>query len=182
MMKRLLILNFALLLALFLAIGCQSTLAKLPGAKSKSGATAKKSSDVSLYNRVPASMKADVKEAEFDLKEAKSSVNTAKKKVEIAEMKKERSALQKRYADFDLQVANATQRGAEVNVELKQWEAIDAAGLGDKESNIKTIANLKSKQLKAEDSKIQSKASLETTGLKIKKLSKRISSLESKLK
>jgi chromosome segregation ATPase len=181
MIKRLLVLNLALLLALLLAIGCQSTLAKIPGTKSKSGAP-KQTSDVSLYNKVPASMKADVKEAEFDLKEAKANVNQAKKKVEIADLKRERAVLQKKYADFGLQVANATQRGAEVAVELKQWEAIDSAGLGDKESNIKTIANLKSKQLKAEDSKIQSKASLETTAVKIKKLSKKINSLESKLK
>jgi len=182
MMKRLLVLNLVLLLALFLAIGCQSTLAKISGTKSKSGASAKKSSDVSLYNKVPASMKADVKEAEFDLKQSKANVNRSKKKVEIADLKKERSGLQKKYADFGLQVAGAVQRGAEVNVELKQWEAIDAAGLGDKETNIKTIANLKSKQLKAEDSKIQSTASRETTGVRIKKLSKRINRLESKLK
>ncbi len=178
-MKRLLVLNLVLLLALFLAIGC-TTLDKISGTKSKSG-TAKRS-DKSLYNKVPASMKADVKEAEFDLKEAKANVNRAKKKLEIAELKKERSGLQKKYADFELQVTGAAQRGAEVNVELKQWEAIDAAGLGDKESNIKTIANLKSKQLKAEVSKIQSKASLETTGLRINKLSKKINSMQSKLK
>jgi chromosome segregation ATPase len=179
-MKRLLVLNLVLLLALFLAIGC-TTLDKITGTKSKSGA-AKKTTDVSLYNKVPASMKADVKEAEFDLKETKANVNRAKKKVEIAELKKDRSGLQKKYADFELDVAEAAQQGAEVNVELKQWEAIDAAGLGDKESNIKTIANLKSRQLKAEDSKIQSKASLETTGLKIKRLSKKINNLQSKLK
>jgi hypothetical protein len=181
MMKRLLNLNLALLLALFLAVGCQSITAKIPGTKSKSSAP-KKTTDVSLYNKVPASMKADVKEAEFDLKQSKANVNRSKKKVEIADFKKERAVLQKKHADFDLQVAGAVQRGAEVNVELKQWEAIDAAGLGDKETNIKTIANLKSKQLKAEDSKIQSIASRETTGVKIKKLSKRINSLASKLK
>ena len=181
MMKRLLVLNLTLLLALFLATGCQSTLAKISGTKSKSGA-AKRTSDKSLYNKVPASMKADVKEAEFDLKQSKANVNRSKKQVEIAELKKERSGLRKKYADFGLQVAGAVQRGAEVNVELKQWEAIDDAGLGDKETNIKTIANLKSKQLKAEDSKIQSTASRETTGVRIKKLSKRINSLESKLK
>ena len=179
MMKRLLVLNLVLLLALFLAIGCQSTLAKIPGTKSSAP---KQTTDVSLYKKVPASMKADVKEAQFDLKQAKANVNRSKKKVEIADLKRERSGLQKKYADFELQVAGAVQRGAEVNVDLKQWEAIDAAGLGDKETNIKTIANLKSKQLKSEDSKIQSIASRETTGVRIKKLSKRIHRLESKLK
>ena len=181
MMKRLLHLNLALLLALFLVIGCQSTLAKLPGTKSSSSGP-KKTSDVSLYNRVPASMKANVKEAQFDLKQSKSNVNEAKKKVEIADLKRERALLQKKYADYALLTANANQRKAEINVELKQWQAIDAAGLGDKESNIKTIANLRSRELKALDSEIQAKASLETTGVKIKKLSKRIHSLESKLK
>jgi hypothetical protein len=180
MMKRLLHLNLVIVLALFLATGC-AQMSKITGTTSKSSAP-KQTTDVSLYNRVPASMKADVKEAQFDLKESTANVNTAKKKVEIADMKRERAVLQKKYADFDLQVANALQRSAEVNVELKQWEAIDAAGLGDKETNIKTIANLKSKQLKAEDSKIQSTASRETTGVKIKKLSKKIISLESKLK
>ena len=181
MMKRLLHLNLALLLALFLVIGCQSTLAKLPGTKSKSSSP-KQTSDVSLYNKVPASMKADVKEAQFDFKQSTANVNTAKKKVEIADLKRERAVLQKKYADYALLVATAVQRNSEINVELKQWEAIDAAGLGDKESNIKTIANLRSKQLKAQDSEIQSKASMDQTGVKIKKLSKRIHSLESKLK
>ena len=181
-MKRLLILNLTLLLAFLLATGCQSTLAKLPGAKSSGSSSAKKTTDVSLYNRVPASMKADVKEAEFDLKQSKANVNRSKKLVEIADLKRERAILQKKYADFGLQVANAMQQVAEVNVELKQWEAIDAAGLGDKETNIKTIANLKSKQLKSENTKIQSTASRETTGVKIKKLSKKITSMESKLK
>ncbi len=180
MMKRLLHLNLALLLALLLATGC-AQMSKITGTTSKSSAP-RKTTDVSLYNRVPASMKADVKEAQFDLKQSKANVNRSKKKVEIADLKRERSVMQKKYADYDLQVANAMQRDAEVNVELKQWEAIDAAGLGDKETNIKTIANLKSKQLKAEDSKIQSTASRETTGVKIKKLSKKIHSLESKLK
>ena len=180
MMKRLLNLNLALLLALFLATGC-AQMSKITGTTSKSGAP-KKTTDVSLYNKVPASMKADAKEAQFDLKQAKANVNRSKKKVEIADMKRERSVLQKKYADYELQVAGAIQQGAEVNVELKQWEAIDDAGLGDKETNIKTIANLMSKQLKAEDSKIQSTASRETTGVKIKKLSKRIHRLENKLK
>jgi chromosome segregation ATPase len=175
-MKRLLYLNLALLLALSLAVGCQST--PIPKLTKKSDAP---TSDQSLYAKVPASMKADVKEAEFDLKSAKADVNTARKKVEIAELKKERSMLQKKYSDYELQVAEAQQMGAEVTVDLKQWEAIDAAGLGDKEANIKTIANLKSKQLKIEQTKIQAKASLDTTTVKIKKLSKKISSLESKL-
>jgi chromosome segregation ATPase len=177
-MKRLLVFNLALLLALTLMIGCESLPKPRLPTKKKSTTT----SDKSLYAKVPASMKADVKEAEFDLKQAKSGVNTARKKVEIAQLKRERSDLQKRYADYELDVAEATQREAEVKVDLEQWEAIDDAGLGDKESNIKTIANLKSKKLKAEDTKIQSKASLETTALKIKKLSKKIRSLESKLK
>ncbi|UCH23796.1 MAG: hypothetical protein JSU83_11620 [Deltaproteobacteria bacterium] len=174
-MKRLLYLNLALLLALSLAVGCKST--PIPKLTKSDAPT----SDQSLYAKVPASMKADVKEAEFDLKSAKADVNTARKKVEIAELKKERSMLQKKYSDYELQVAEAHQMGAEVKVDLKQWEAIDAAGLGDKETNIKTIANLKSKQLKIEQTKIQAKASLDTTTVKIKKLSKKIGSLESKL-
>ncbi len=178
-MKRLLCLNLALLLALLVAVGCQSSPIKIPKITKDSSAP---TSDKSLYNKVPASMKADVKEAEFDLKESKGNVNTARQKVEIAELKKERALLQRKYADYELQVAEAQQKGAEITVDLKQWEAIDAAGLGDKETNIKTIANLRSKQLDIEQSKIQSKASLDTTTVKIKQLSKKISNLESKLK
>ncbi len=179
-MKRLLYLKLALLLVFLLIAGCKSSpFPQLTKSSTKSSAP---TSDQSLYAKVPASMKADVKEAEFDLKEAKGSVGTARKKLEIATLKKERSALQEKYAKYELDVAEASQKQAEVNIDLKQWEAIDAAGLGDKEKNINTIGDLKVKKLKTEEERIKSKALLDTTGVKIKKLSKQITSLESKLK
>jgi hypothetical protein len=179
-MKKILYLNFALLLGFLLIAGCQSTgFPSLTKSKTKSSAP---TSDQSLYNKVPASMKADAKEAEFDFKESKGNVNTARKKLEVSTMKKERSALQEKYAKYDLDIAETTQKQAEVNVDLKQWEAIDAAGLGDKEKNINTIGDLTVKKLDLEKARIKSKASLDTTAVQIKKLSKKIRSLENKIK
>ena len=179
-MKRILYLNLALLLMFALIIGCQST--PLPKFTKSSKKSTAQTTDQSLYLKVPASMKADVKEAEFDLKEAKGNVGTNRKKLEIATMKKERSGLQETYAKHQLAVAETSQKQAELNVDLKKWEAIDAAGLGDKEKNINMIGNLTVKKLDFEKSRVKSNAAMETTGVKIKKLNKKIRSLESKIK
>ena len=54
------------------------------------------------------------------------------------------------------------------------FEAIDNANLGDKEDNIKQIANLKTKKLGMESDGIKVKAEYDTTELRIKKLTKEI--------
>jgi chromosome segregation ATPase len=171
--------GFTLLMALSFLIGC-STIPKLKGAttripltKSSAGKTKE-----GLYSQVPAAMRAPVREAEFDLKQAKSKAEIAGEKVKLAELQKERVLLERKYADYGMELAQINEKKAELEVEIKKVEAIDNSNLGDKEDNIKQIANLKTKRLSRESDGIQVKAEFDTTELRIKKLTKEIKAQE----
>ncbi len=173
-MKRILYISLTLLVALCFASGCLTT--------SKNTKTGKKTSDASLYSQVPASMRADVKEAEFDLQEAKRNVKNAEKTIEIGKLRKELGNKEKKRTDYKLDEAETVLEEKEIAVEAAKWEAIDNANLGDKIANIKKIAKLKSKKLGYEADALEAKADLVTTELEIKKLKRKIESLEAKTK
>ena len=140
------------LLALSLLTGCEATRSLT---SSISG-----SSDENLLAQVPAEEREGVKKAEFDLQ-------VAEEKVTLAEMKTELASLQKKYADYEEDAADEYQKKAEVAVELAKLEAIDRAGLGEKQANIEDIADLKAKELKIEANRIKIEAKRDTTGEKI---------------
>lgn len=174
-MKRFWYVGLTFLMALSLLAGCstipviKSSTKKIPGTKSSRGKTKE-----GLYSQVPAAMRAPVREAEFDLKQSKAKVEIAREKVKLAELQKERALLERKYADYGMELAEILESKAELEVEIKKMEAIDNSNLGDKEDNIKQIANLKTKKLSMESDGIQVKAELDTTELKIKKLTKEI--------
>ena len=153
---------------------------KMPGMSKVS--SKKKESDEGLYRKVPASMRADVKEAEFDLKRAKSNANLAEKKLKLSELKKEREILENKYAKYNTNLAAVLVKKADVRVAIKKLEAIDNSNLGDKEDNINRIASLKTKRLSIESDAIEIKADMDTTKLKIKELNKKIRVHEKKIK
>ena len=80
-----------------------------------------------------------------------------------------------------MELAEILERKAELVVEIRKSEAIDNANLGDKEDNIRQIANLKTKKLSIESDGIRVKADFDTTELKIKKLTKQIKTQETKV-
>ena len=153
---------------------------KMPGMSKVS--SKKTESDEGLYRKVPASMRADVKEAEFDLKRAKSNANLAEKKLKLSELKKEREILENKYAKYNTNLAAVLVKKADVRVAIKKLEAIDNSNLGDKEDNINRIASLKTKRLSIESDAIEIKADMDTTKLKIKELNKKIRVHEKKIK
>ena len=175
-MKKFLYISLVLLIALSFTAGC-ANMPLTKGSKTKT----KKTSDKSLYSQVPASMRADVKEAEFDLQEAKRNVKTAKEKVKIGKLKKELGDKEKKRADYELKTAEKILEEKELAVEAAQWEAIDNANLGDKIDNIKKIAKLKSKKLGYEADALEAQADLVTTELEIKRLKKKIAKQEAKI-
>ncbi len=166
MTKRFFTIQVAMLMALIWIVGCSS----FPGLKS----TRAKRPEGNLYNKVPASMRAQVKEASFDLKEAHSNLKLAEKKVTLADLKKERAILAKKQADFGKKMAETLVKKAEVTMERKKLEAIDNANLGDKGGNIKSIANLRTRELSVESEGIKTKAEIDTLELKIRALDKKI--------
>ncbi|NIS61314.1 MAG: hypothetical protein GTO13_11620 [Proteobacteria bacterium] len=174
-MKRFWHMGLTLLMALSFLVGC-STIPKLKGATTKIPLTKRSTEKTKegLYSQVPAAMRAPVREAEFDLKEAKSRAEIAGEKVKLAELHKERALLERKHADYGMELAQINEKKAELGVEIKKMEAIDNSNLGNKEDNIKQIANLKTKRLSMESDGIQVKAEFDTTELRIKKLTKEI--------
>ena len=154
------------LLALSLLTGCEATRSIT---SSMSG-----SPDENLLAQVPAEEREEVKKAEFDLQ-------VAEEKMKLAEMKTELASLQKKYADYDEDAVKEYRKKAEVGVEIAQLEAIDRAGLGEKQANIKDIADLKAKELKIEANRIKIEAKRDTTGEKINDLRKQIEEQETRI-
>jgi len=174
-MKRLWYTGLTVVMALSLLSAC----ATIPGIKSSGTKTSgtkssPRRSKEELYSKVPAANQAAVREAEFDLKQAAAKVELAGEKVELAELQKERALLERQHADYGMELAQILQKKAELEVEIRKVEAIDNSNLGDKESNIREIANLKTKQLSIESDGIRVKAEYDTTELRIKKLTKQI--------
>ena len=154
------------LLAFSLLTGCEST------RSFKSTMTG--SPDENLLAQVPAEEREEIKKAEFDLQ-------VAEEMIKLAEMKTELASLKKKYAEYDEDAADKNRKKAEVGVELAKLEAIDKAGLGEKQENIEDIADLKAKELKIEVDRIKIEAKRDTTGEKINDLRKQIEEQETKI-
>ena len=177
-MKRFLFITLTLLVVLAFTGGC-SSISKIQVPK-LSGAS--KESEEGLYRKVPASLRADVKEAKYDLKRAKSNSSLAEKKLKLSDLKKEREILRNEYAKHNKKLAQVLVEKANIGVEIKKMEAIDNSNLGDKAGNIKRIASLKTKSLSIESGAIEIKADMDTTKLEIKQLTKQIILQEKKIR
>ena len=169
-MKKLSYIGLTFLMALSLLAGCVT----IPTKKTSVTKSSSRRTEEGLYSKVPAANQAAVREAEFDLKQAKAKAKTAREVVKLAELQKERALLERRYADYGMRLAEILERKAELEVEIRKFEAIDNSNLGDKEDNIRQIANLKTKKLSIESDGIRVKAEFDTTKLKIKRLIKQI--------
>ena len=180
-MKRFFHMSLTLLIALAFFSGC-SSMPKMPEVSMPDFISSDKKSDDELYRKVPASMRADVKEAEFDLKRAKSNANLAEEKLKLAELKREREILKNKHARYNKDLSGVLVKKADVWVEIQKLQAIDNSNLGNREDNIKRIANLKTKKLGIESDLIEIKADMDTNQLRIKQLSKQLVAQEKKVK
>ena len=156
-------------LGLFIPLTLLSGCLELPMIKSSP-----KKTEQGLYTKVPAAMQAGVHEAEYDLKKAKAQVDLASEKVKLAQMREDMAVLEKNYAEFELKMAETLVKQAELGLERKKLEAVDNSNLGNKEENIKHIADLKKQELNVQSDNIQIKAELDILDIKIKKLAKEI--------
>jgi len=162
MMRRGPYLLLILALTLLLLTGCETT----KGLKGRVSSFTS-SVDDDLFSQVPAEDRQEVRKAEFDLK-------VAEEKVRLADLKMKLAPLQKKYAGYEEDLANKYRKKAAAAVDLAKLEAIDRSGLGQKEDNIKTIADLQAKRLKIEADMVKIKAKLDTTERRIKDLTKQI--------
>ena len=159
--------SLVFLLAFSLLTGCETT------RKLTSSITGASGED-ELLAQVPAEGREEVRKAEFDLQ-------VAQEKFKLAEMQTELASLRKKRADYAEDMADKYHDQAEVGVELAKLEAIDRAGLGEKEDNINKIADLKGKKLKIEADRIKYEAKRDTTEEKINGLIREIEEQETKI-
>ena len=171
-MKRRITTTLAAIIAMTFLVGCVTT----SGSSKSSSSSGVKKAPPGTYSQVPASLRGPVKEAEFDLKQAQSDQKLADEKVKLAALQKEWAVLNDKNAGYIKKLATVQQNKAEVIVEVRQAEAIDNAGLGDKAENIKNIAKLKTKELNVTTDEIKIQADIDTTELKLRKLDKQIRS------
>lgn len=179
-MKTYRIAGVLILITVFAFWGCSSFPSPIKSSSTGSSPSSQKT-DEGLYTKVPASMRADVKEAEFDLTKTTKRAELAQEEVKLAELRKEQALLESEYAKYSEKYWDIRRRKAAVFVDTQKMEAIDKSGLGDKEDNINNIANLQTKGLEIETDAIKVKAEMDTLTLRIKKLGKEIASQEKKI-
>jgi hypothetical protein len=141
-----------------------------------------KAPDQELYKQVPASMRKEVREAEFDLKETKASLGNTREKLKLAELLQERSREFTEMRQLEFKEAEYLQKEAEIELDIRKWEAIANSNLGDQAQIVKTIGDLKSEKLNNEAARVKVQASVTNTKLRIKELDKQIQRQRSKIK
>jgi chromosome segregation ATPase len=173
-MKRFFFINLTLILFVALAVGCKTTQSFKQSISSKIDSM---TSDVDqkLYEQVPEDKREGIPEAEFDLE-------LKKNKEILAELKKERGINELKIVGYDLDIASKARKKAAVTLDIKKLEAINNAGLGKQEKNIKTIADLKAKNLNIDAEIIKIEAKQDNTKGEINDLNKKIEEQDKKVK
>jgi len=163
-----------LLLALLLFVGCETT-KNIKGSITSTVDSMTSDVDKDLFAQVPENQLEGVQKAEFDLL-------VSNEKVKLAELKEELASKQKKYANYELDLAQKNKKEASVKLDIEKLEAIDRSGLGEKQDNIKTIADLKAKVPYIESDRIKIGAKLSTTQIDIDNLIKQIKEMEEMIK
>jgi hypothetical protein len=161
--------------ALSFVIGCATTEELATSVKSK--VTSMTSTvDPALVSQVPADKREGFAKAEYELK-------VASEKLKLAELKSEYGAAQKKYSDYEEDLAANVRKEAELDYDIVKMEAIIKSGLGkSKDDNVKTKADLQSKKLKVQADRINIQASLENTKGKMENLSAQIAKQDESIK
>jgi hypothetical protein len=172
-MRRFFIVNLSLILLMAIAVGCETTQNLKQSISSKMNSM---TSDVDpdLYAQVPENKREGIPEAESDLE-------IAKNKEALAKLEKERSVNALKIFGYDLDIATKTKKKAETILDLKKMEAIDNAGLGEKNKNIETISDLKSKSIEFDAEIVKIKGKQENVNLVIDELTQKIEEQNNKL-
>jgi chromosome segregation ATPase len=153
--------------ALLLLGGCISTQSITKTFKSDQ-------SENELYAQVPERYRNPVEKAKADQLDAAERLKYADEKLKLAKLKKEMATKQEKLSDYQQELARLTHEETVVALELAQWEAIDKAGLGEKENNIKQIYNLETKKAKLGTSRLTVQKDHDTLQLRIDELAGQI--------
>jgi len=127
--------------------------------------------DKELVAQVPRDKYGAIDKADFDLAVANEEVALAKLKEELADRKDD-------YAGIATKLAKANATAAELALDTARINAVDAAGLGKKEDNLKLKTNLNEDSNKNEVERIQLKSKLDQTDLFVRDLTSRVADKE----
>jgi multidrug resistance efflux pump len=164
----------ALLTVLFLITGCAATQELTSSVKTKVSSITS-TVDPALVSQVPADKRDGFAKAEYDLK-------VAAEKVKLAELKAEHAAAQNKYYGYEEDMAVTFRKEAQIDYDLVKMEAIIKSGLGKKEENIKTKADLQSKKLKVQAERINIQADLDNTKARVEDLVTQIAKMDEAIK
>ena len=170
-MKRFFSITAALIFASCLLAGCATTQNLTSSITSKVGSITSNVDD-QLFSQVPEDGRLGVPKAESDL-------NTSEEKLKLANLKEELADAQKEYSEYQADLAGKDHKAAALNLDIAKYEAIDRAGLGDKENNIKNIAKLKTKKHDIEGDRINIEAKISIAERNVSELTEQIKQQES---
>jgi chromosome segregation ATPase len=95
--------------------------------------------DEEQYAQVPEENREGINEAEKVLMEEN-------EKLKLAQLKAEKAGLLEEYCSYEAAVGKKNRDIAQVEVNRLKWEAIERSNIGNKDENLKNIANLKEKK------------------------------------
>lgn len=159
---------------LFSIISCAATQELTSSVKVKASSIIS-AVDPALVNQIPEDGREGFAKAEFDLK-------VATEKFKLAELKSELAGAQKIYVGNEEYLADSSRKETEIDYDLVKIDAVIKSGLGKKDDNVKTKANLQQKKLNAQSNRIGIKADMEKTKGKIDDLTAQIAKKEESIK
>ena len=173
-MKKFSFISLPLILIIAMAVGCKTTQNFKQSISSKIDSM---TSDVDqeLYGKVPEDKREGIPEAEFDLE-------LNKNKETLATLKKERGINELKIVGYDLDIAGKNRKKAAIALDIKKLEAINSAGLGEKEKNRKTIADLNAKILSIDEDIVKIKSKQDSVEGVVNDLNRQIEEQEKKVK
>jgi len=167
-MKRIEIL---VLLSMALALTGCATVSDIQSSVSTKITSITSNVDPDLVAKVPDDKRGDFPKAEF-------AVKVAEEKSKLSALKSELAAKQKKYADYEEDLADIGLKDAGLDYDIVKLGAVDAAGLGKKEDNIKTLTKLKLKKVDLEGDRIKAEGNLSTLRQQMKDLAGQIKAQE----
>ena len=126
--------------------------------------------DEDLYAQVPSDQRQGVYTAENKLQRAADGMVLAAEKLKLAKFRQDLATKRQKLAEQRNKLAKLIHEQSIVAVDIAKWEAIDAEGLGQKENNIKTLYNLRTKKAKIETEQLKYRRDIETLQLQEKEL------------
>jgi len=164
-----------LLLTMFLFAGC-ATMDELTTSISTKVISITSNVDQNLVAKVPEDKRGGFPAAEF-------AVKVTEEKLKLAQLKTELAVKQKKYTQYEEDLADIGLKNASLDYDIIKQEAINATpGLGKKEDNVKALTNLKLKKNELEKDKIQTEANMDATKQQMSDLIDKIKEQEEKVK